>query len=112
MSVPTPVTTSSITAVSGSTSAVTDVSKSPATIHVKSVVVNDGPDDTRANTTHEARNEPARAGTAIQCARRPTARPTVMLTSAPASGKAGINQTVDTAPIYRGVRGVSSNGVL
>src|SRR2546426_6565918 len=98
MSAPTPVTTSSITPVSGSTSAVTDVSNSPATIHENSVVVNAGPDHTRANTTHEARNEPTSAGTAIQCARRPITRPNTMLTSAPASGKAGINQTVDTAP--------------
>jgi hypothetical protein len=35
-----------------------------------------------------------------------------MLTSAPASGKAGINQTLNTASIYRGVRGVSSNDVV
>src|SRR5919109_3907298 len=107
MSAPTPVTTSSITPVSGSTSAVTDVSKSPATIHVKSVVLKDCPEATRANTAQEATNEPTDAGTAIQCARRPIARPTIMLMSAPASGKAGINQTVDTASIYRRVLGVS-----
>ena len=70
-----------------------------ATIHVKSVEVNAAPDHTRANTLHETRNEAASAGTAIQCARRPIARPNAMLTSAPASGKAGINQTVDTASI-------------
>jgi hypothetical protein len=35
-----------------------------------------------------------------------------MLTSAPASGKAGINQTMDTASIYRPVQGVSSNDVV
>src|SRR6267142_2809304 len=99
MSRPTPVTTSSMTPVSGSTRATTDVSNSAATIHVKSVVVNAWPDHTRANTTHEARNEPTSAGTAIQCANRPILRPNTMLTSAPASGKAGINQTVDTAPI-------------
>ncbi len=84
---------------SGSTRATTDVSKSPATIHVKSVEVNAAPDHTRANTRHEARNEAASAGTAIQCAHRPITRPNAMLTSAPASGKAGINQTVDTASI-------------
>jgi hypothetical protein len=110
--VPTPVTTSSITPVSGSTSAVTDVSKSPATIHVKSVALKDCPDATRAKTAQEAMKEPTSAGTAIQCARRPIARPTIMLMSAPASGKAGINQTVDTASIYRRVLGVSSNAVV
>ena len=99
MSMPTPVTTSSITPVSGSTRATTVVSKSAATIHVKSVVVKAWPDHTRAKTTHEPRNEATSAGTAIQCADRPITRPNTMLTSAPASGKAGINQTVDTAPI-------------
>jgi hypothetical protein len=34
-------------------------------------------------------------------------RPNTMLRSAPTSGKAGINQTVDTASIYRWVRRVS-----
>src|SRR5919204_4842544 len=112
MSMPTPVTTRSITPVSGSTSAVTEVSNSPATIHVKSRAVNAAPDHTRAKTTQETTNEPTSAGTATQCARRPIVRPTVMLTSAPASGKAGINQTMDTASIYRWVLGVSSNDVV
>src|SRR5262245_4750712 len=112
MSAPTPVTTSNITAVSGSQSALTGVSNSTATIHENRVVVNDGPDATRENTAHETRKEPISAGTAIQCARGPILRPNVILTSAPASGKAGINQTLDTASIYRGVRGVSSNAVV
>src|SRR2546428_12986843 len=99
MSMPTPVTTSSITPASGATRATTVVSKSAATTHVKSVGVKACPDHTRANTTHEARNEATSAGTAIQCADRPITRPTTMLTGAPATGKAGINQTVDTAPI-------------
>jgi hypothetical protein len=34
-------------------------------------------------------------------------RPNTMLSSAPSRGRAGISQTVDTAPIYRRVRGVS-----
>ena len=60
-----------MTAVSGSTYAVTDVSKSPATIQLNSVVVSVSPEATRENTAHDATNEPASAGTAIQCARRP-----------------------------------------
>src|SRR5689334_8831559 len=99
MSVPTPVTTSSMTPVSASTCAVTDASKSPATIQENSVDENAGPDHTRANTAHEAANEPSSAGTASQCARLPVIPPNTMLRNAPASGKAGINQTVDTAPI-------------
>jgi hypothetical protein len=34
-------------------------------------------------------------------------RPNTMLRSAPIRGSAGINQTVDTASIYRRVQGVS-----
>jgi hypothetical protein len=45
---------------------VTPVSKSPATIHGKSVVVNTPLDHARVATAHEARNEPANAGTATQ----------------------------------------------
>ena len=97
----------SMTPVSGSTSAVTDASKSPATIHENSVVERERPDRTMPNTAHAAMNEPATAGTAIQCARRPVIRPKKILSSAPTRGRAGISQTVDTASIYRGVRGVS-----
>ena len=68
MSMPTPVTTSSMMPVSGSTYAATDVSKSPAPTQRKSVAVNASPEATRENSTHEAMNEPASAGTAIQCA--------------------------------------------
>ena len=97
MSAPTPVTTSSMMPVSGSTYAVTDVSKSPALTQGKSVAVNVSPDATRENSTHEATNDPARAGSAIQCAYRPITRPKIMLSSAPTSGKRGISQTeVDT----------------
>src|SRR5512145_496574 len=78
-------------------------------IHVKSVVVNDPLDHTREATVHDARNEPASADTAIQCARRPVRRPKKTLRRAPASGKAGTSQTVDTASIYRPPPGVSSN---
>src|SRR6201989_1217998 len=104
---PTPVTTSSMSAVSASTYAVTLESNSPATIHVKSVVVTGPFDHARAATEHETRKTPATAGTAIQCARRPVRRPRKMLARAPARGKAGISQTVDTASIYRrAARGV------
>src|SRR2546425_10093793 len=98
-----------MTPVSGSTCAVTHVSNSPATIQGASCAVNARPLDTREKTTHEATNEAASAGTAIQCARRPVKRPRRMFRSAPASGKAGISQTaLDTGPIYRGDRGGSS----
>jgi len=64
--------------------------------------VENGPlDHVRAATEHEARNEPASAGTASHDARRPVTRPKIMLMRAPARGRAGISQTVDTAPIYR-----------
>ena len=97
---PTPVTTSSITPVSGSTCAVIPASKSPATIHRNNVAVNDSPALTRVNTVQDARKEPASAGTATQCARCPRSRPKTMLTRAPASGNAGISQSVDTAAVY------------
>src|SRR5688572_27419624 len=97
----TPVMTSSMTAVRGSTYAVTEVEKSPATIHEKSVVVKVSPRRTPANTTHAATKEAAQAGTAIQCARRPVSRPNSMLSNAPANGNAGISHTaeVDTASL-------------
>src|SRR5687768_16522579 len=98
---PTPVMTNSITAVSASTCAVTDVAKSPATIHEKRVDVKASDRHTRANTTHAARKDATVAGTAIQCARRPVSRPKRMLRSAPANGKAGISHTaeMDTASL-------------
>ena len=74
-------------------------SKSPATIHEPSVVVNAEPDHTRAATAQAARNAAASAGTAIQWARRPVSRPQKMLARAPARGKAGTSQTVNTASI-------------
>ena len=55
-----------MTPVSGSTYAITDASKSPATIHVKSELVKLPPCHTRANATHEARKAHATAGTATQ----------------------------------------------
>ena len=97
MSALTPVTTRSITPVSGSTNATTDVSNFPATIHGKSVLVKLPPSHTRVKTAHAARNEPATLETATQWARRPMRSPRRMLTRAPASGRAGMNQTVDTA---------------
>src|SRR5688572_29512121 len=98
---PTPVMTSNITAVSGSTYRVTEVEKSPATIHGKSVAVNASPRHARANNTHAATNEAADAGTAIQCAPRAVSRPKRMLTIAPANGNAGISHTaeVDTGSL-------------
>src|ERR687897_480499 len=96
---PTPVTTSSMTAVSESTYAVTPVTKSPATIQVNSVVLDAPLDHARPATAQDARNEPASAGTAIQCARRPVRGPKKLLRRAPARGKAGTSHTVDTAPI-------------
>ncbi len=90
---PTPVTTSSITAESWSTCAVTAVLKVPATIHGKSSPVQVSPCQTRAKTAHEVRNEAPSAGTATQCARWPIARPKSALTRAPTSGSAGISQT-------------------
>src|ERR1700680_4733629 len=77
-----------------------DVSKSPATIQRNNVVVNEPPELTRAKTTQDARKEPTSAGTATQCARWPSTRPKTILTSAPASGSAGISQSVDTASLY------------
>jgi hypothetical protein len=65
------------------------------------VVVNGPLDHARAATEQDTRNEPARASTASQCARLPVKRPKRMLMRAPARGKAGISQTVDTASIYR-----------
>src|SRR5882724_1142837 len=84
-----------MTTVSGSTCAVTAVSKSPATIQLKSVAVNDPPDTTVEKSEQDATNEPASADTATQCARRPMTPPKNMLRSAPTRGKAGISQTVD-----------------
>src|SRR2546427_12617039 len=84
-----------MTTVSGSTCAVTAVSKSPATIQLKSVAVNDPPDATVEKSEQDATNEPASADTATQCARRPMTPPKNMLRSAPTRGKAGISQTVD-----------------
>jgi len=78
---------------------VTPVSKSPATIQGKSVVVNAPPDHAREATAHEARNEPPSAGTAIQWAWRPINRPRKMLRRAPARGRPGTSHTVDTASI-------------
>ena len=66
------------------------------TLQRKSVAVNAPPDRTRANTAHDARKDPSTAGTEIQCARCPMTRPKAMLSSAPARGKAGISQRVDT----------------
>ena len=57
-----------MTPVSGSTYAATDVSKSPALTQRKSVVSITSPEATRENSMHAATNEPASAGTAIQCA--------------------------------------------
>ena len=97
---PTPVTTSSMTAVSWSTCADTAVAKSPATIHGNRVAVPVCPAHTRMKTATDERNDPASAGTAIQCARWPIARPKSMLRRAPASGKAGISQRVgNTGPL-------------
>ena len=90
-----------MTTVSGSTCALTAVSKSPATIQLKSVAVNDPPDATAEKSEHDATNEPASAVTATQCARRPMTPPKKMLRSAPTRGKAGISQTVvDTGSCY------------
>jgi hypothetical protein len=61
---------------------------------LKSVASIASPDATRANTMHAATNEPASAGTAIQCACRPRSRPKKILRSAPTSGKRGISQRV------------------
>src|SRR5262249_4196819 len=98
-----------MTPVSGSTWAWTHASNSPTTIQGKRPTVTACPPRTRAKTTHDAANDAASAGTAIQCARRPVTRPKRRLRRAPASGQAGINQTaVDTRPIYRGGPGVSS----
>ena len=55
-----------MTPVSGSTYAITDASKSPATIHVKSELAKLPPCHTRPNATHEARKALATAGTATQ----------------------------------------------
>ena len=82
-----------MTPVSGSTYAATDVSKVPATIQLKNCASITSPDATRENSMHEATNDPASAGTAIQCAWRPMIRPKHMLRSAPTSGKRGISQT-------------------
>src|SRR2546427_3673777 len=104
----TQVTTRSMRLVSCSPWVVIHVSNSPATIQGASCAVSGRPPDTCEKTIHEATNEPASAGTAIQCARRPVMRPKRMLRRAPASGNAGISQTaLDTGPIYRGARGVS-----
>src|SRR5437773_4546926 len=84
-----------MTTVSGSTCAVTAVSKSPTTIQLKSIAVNDPPDATVEKSEQDATNERASADTATQCARRPMTPPKNMLRSAPTRGKAGISQTVD-----------------
>ena len=97
---PTPVTTSSMTPVSGSTWAFTQVSNSPATIHGNNRATTVSPDHTRVKSAAAARKAPATAGTATQCARRSRCRPKKMLMRAPASGMAGISQTaMNTAPI-------------
>src|SRR5216110_2896764 len=62
MSAPTPVTTRSITQVSGSTNATTHASNLPATIHGKSRLVKLPPSHARVNTAHAARNEAATVG--------------------------------------------------
>src|SRR5215475_2666972 len=90
---PTPVTTSSITAVSWSTWALTAVVNGPATTQGKRSPVHVSPCHTRLKTTHEVTNEAKRVGTATQCARWPMRRPRRALTTAPASGKSGISQT-------------------
>jgi hypothetical protein len=64
-------------------------------------VVNEPPDATAEKSEHDVTNEPASAGTAIQCARRPMTPPKNMLRSAPRRGKAGISQrVVDTGSCY------------
>src|ERR1700730_15673814 len=90
---PTPVTTSSITAVSWSTCAVTAVLKGPATTHGKRSPVQVSPCQTRLKTRHEVTNEAKRAGTAIQCALCPMKRPNRALINVPSSGNSGMSQT-------------------
>src|SRR6266404_3624400 len=90
---PTPVTTSSITAGSWSTCAVTAVLNGPATTHGNKSPVQVSPCQTRTNTRHAVTNEAKRAGTAIQCALCPMKRPNRALISVPTSGNSGISQT-------------------
>src|SRR5512144_278599 len=90
---PTPVTTSSITAVSWSTCAVTAALKGPAITQGNRSPVQVSPCQTRENTTHEVTNEARRAGTAIQCALSPMKRPNRALINVPTSGNSGISQT-------------------
>src|SRR5690349_329636 len=90
---PTPVTTSSITAVSWSTCAVTAALKVPAITHGNRSPVQVSPCQTRLKTKHEVTNDAKRAGTAIQCALCPMNRPNRALISVPTSGNSGISQT-------------------
>src|SRR4026209_2486618 len=90
---PTPVTASSITAVSWSTCAVTGALNEPATTHGKRSPVHVSPCQTRPKTRHEVTNEASTAGTAIQCALCPMKRPKTALISVPTSGNSGISQT-------------------
>src|SRR2546427_5230293 len=104
----TQVTTRSMRLVSCSPWVVIHLPIAPATIQGASCAVSGRPPDTCEKTIHEATNEPASAGTAIQCAPRPVMGRERMVRRAPASGNAGISQTaLDTGPIYRGARGGS-----
>src|SRR4029077_12440286 len=110
---PTPVTTSSITAVSWSTWAVTAVLKAPATTQGKRSPTHVSPCHTRAKTKHAVTNAAKRAGTAIQCALWPMIRPNSALTSVPISGNSGISQTSRDMSVGSGVNPQHSkrNGV-
>ena len=90
---PTPVTTSSMTAVSWSTWAPTATLNGPAWIQGKSSPLHVSPFQTRAKTAQETTNDAASAELAIQCARCPVIPPPSALITAPSSGNSGISQT-------------------